>query len=326
MENIRTLSFRLYKSTAVRSCHPNTKKRMINPPRAKKVRKIFYPKQQFKRHLSLAIKLPTRILTNNLRVLPNFLIIGASKCGTTSLYYYLIQHPSVVPALTKEAHFFDQTYRMGLAWYRGFSSTKLAKYYSTKITKKGVITGEATPCYIFHPHAPSRVFKTVPDAKLIVLLRNPVDRAYSYYHHNLRRGLESLSFEEAIESEEERLRGELEKMIDDNNYFSFNRQFYSYLSRGFYVDQLENWMKFFPSEQILILKSEDLFTDPGSIFKRIVAFLDLPDFEPNALKKANTTPSPEMDAATRKRLVDYFRPYNQKLYDFLGVDFGWEKC
>ena len=207
------------------------------------MKKIFHTKQQFMRQANLAIKLPTRILTNNLRVLPNFLIIGVSRSGTTSLYNYLTQHPSVAPALIKEVYFFDRSYKRGLAWYRSFFPTVLEKYYSTTVKKKEFITGEATPCYIFHPHVPRRVFKTIPGIKLIVLLRNPVDRAYSFYHHNLRRGLESLSFEEAIESEVKRLRGELEKMMDDENYFSFNRQYYSYLSRGIYVDQLKNWIK-----------------------------------------------------------------------------------
>ena len=290
------------------------------------MKKIFHTKQELIRQFKLAIKLPPRILTNNLRVLPNFLIIGVSKSGTTSLYHYLTQHPSVTPALIKEVYFFDRSYNRGLAWYRAFFPTVLERYYSITKNKKEFLTGEATPCYIFNPHVPRRVFNTIPDAKLIVLLRNPVDRAYSFYHHQLRSGVESLSFEDAIESEEERLRGELEKMMDDENYFSFNRQYYSYLSRGIYVDQLRNWMKFFPREQILILESERLFTDPISIFNKIVGFLNLPGAETMELKKLNIKPYPEINPATRERLVDYFKPHNQKLYDFLGVDFGWESC
>ena len=289
------------------------------------MKKIFHTKQQLIRQSKLAIKLPARILTNNLRVLPDFLIIGVSRSGTTSLYNYLTQHPSVAPALIKGVYFFDRSYKRGLAWYRAFFPTILEKYYSITVNKREFITGEATPCYIFHPHAPRRVFSTIPHARLIVLLRNPVDRAYSFYHHQLRRGVESLSFEQAIESEEERLCGELEKMMDDENYFSFNRQYYSYLSRGIYVDQLKNWIKFFPREQMLILESEHLFTDPISIFNKIAGFLNIPSAGTMELKKLNTKPYTEMNPATRKRLADYFRPHNQKLYDFLGADLGWER-
>ena len=187
------------------------------------------------------------------------------------------------------------------------------------------MTGEATPCYLFHPHVPKRVFERLPGVKLIVLLRNPVDRAYAFYNMQVRRRRETLSFEAAIEREEERLGGELEKMLADENYFSFNRHHYSYVSRGIYVDQLKHWMNFFPKEQISILISEHLFKDPLETFKRVIQFLDLPSWEPKEFTRENHMPYPKMDETTRKRLIACFEPHNQRLYKFLGMKLDWDR-
>ena len=267
-----------------------------------------------------AAKQGFRVLTNQIRVMPDFLVIGAAKCGTTSLYSYLAQHPCVARSFKKEPYFFDRNFRRGFAWYRA--------QFPTFLEKKGkecFVTGEATPCYIFHPHVPKRVFESIPSVKLIALLRNPVDRAYAYYNMKVRHRHETLSFEEAIEREEEKLRGELEKMLADENYYSFNRQHYSYLSRGIYVDQLKHWMNFFPKDQILILTSEDFYKDPSKTYKRVIQFLNLPGWELNEFKKMNSVPYPKMDKTTRKRLIAYFEPHNQRLYEFLGMKLDWDR-
>lgn len=271
-----------------------------------------------------AIQLGFRLATSPVRVTPDFIIIGAAKCGTTSLYGYLTQHPCIAPAFKKELYFFDRYFGRGMAWYRAYFPTLFNKKFTQHIKKRNFITGESTPCYLFHPHAPRRVFEKFPRIKLIVLLRNPVDRAYSYYHMKVRRGFETLSFEEAVEKEEERLDGELDKMIADENYFSFNRHNFSYLARGIYVDQLRNWMKFFPKEQFLIVKSEDFYKQSSEVSKQILGFLDLPEWELNIEKKYNYFPYPKMDTKIRKRLVEYFKPYNQRLYELLGMNLGWD--
>jgi hypothetical protein len=167
--------------------------------------------------------------------IPRFIIIGAQRCGTTSLYSYLIGHPYVASALQKEIHFFDLNFKKGVSWYR----TQFPQ-----LGEQGFITGEGSPYYIFHPHVPKRIFDTVPRAKLILLLRNPVDRAYSHYHHEVKLGVEPLSFEDAIDREEERLHGQGEKIIADESYYSFNHQHYSYLCRGVYAYQLTVWNSF----------------------------------------------------------------------------------
>jgi Sulfotransferase domain len=266
------------------------------------------------------------LLTAPLRLLPDFIIIGAQKGGTTSLYHYLAQHPSVAPALKKEVHFFDSNFSKGLRWYRAQFSSSFYRYYAKNVWRRDLITGEASPYYILHPQTPKRVFETVPEAKLIVLLRSPVDRAYSHYQHNVRKRREPLSFEEAIKAEPDRLRGECEKMLADENYVSFNHSKYSYLARGIYLDQLKMWLNFFPREQLLVLKSEDFFANPAVIYRQVLEFLNLPDWELKTYETYfagcyRTTMAP----STRKYLVDYFAPHNQRLYQYLGMDWGWDK-
>lgn len=266
-----------------------------------------------------------RILTSKIRLMPNFIIIGAQRCGTTSLYNYLIEHPCVAPSFQKEVHFFDNNFRKGIAWYRAHFPTLLYKYYVEKIHKRKLITGEASPYYIFHPHAPRRIKKILPHVKLIILLRNPVDRAFSHYHHEVRLGFETLSFEDAIKKESERLNGEKEKMLQDEDYYSFNYQHYSYLQRGIYIDQIKVWFHLFPRKQILILKSEDFYADPPTTLRQVFRFLNLPNWELREYKKYNYTIYSKMSTTLRNRLIEYFKPYNEQLSEFLGMNFDWNK-
>ena len=257
--------------------------------------------------------------------MPAFIIVGGQRCGTTSLYKYLAQHPCITSAFKKEVHFFDYNYHKGLAWYRSHFPSLLEKYCSKLIQGQDLITGEATPYYIFHPRAASRILQTLPQVKIIMMLRDPVDRAYSHYHHNLRLNDETLSsFEKAIETEQRRLEAEVEKMIRNKNYYSYNHQMYSYLSRGVYVDQVKRWRSLFSQEQILVIKSEDFFEDPASVFKQTLDFLNLPRFEPSEYRKYNAGHFPPMNSSTRKHLIDYFSPHNQRLYEYLGVNLGWD--
>jgi hypothetical protein len=272
----------------------------------------------------MAAVLPSRILTSPVRMLPDFLIIGTAKGGTSSLYFHLNKHPCVAAPFRKEIYFFDRTFGRGVAWYRSFFPTLLKKHLTTRRLGTPLVTGESTPCYMFHPHVPRRVFETIPHVKLIVLLRNPIDRAYSYYNQQLRRGAEQLSFEQAIDREEQRLQGELDRMLADEGYFSFKRQNFSYVTRGLYAEQLERWLSYFQRQQLLILESEELFSNPARQVQRVLAFLDLPQRDLRVFPKINHVPYRQMKPATRQRLRDHFRLPNQKLYDLIGKDFGWQ--
>lgn len=279
------------------------------------------------------------LLTNPLRLLPDFLIIGAQKAGTTSLFNYLAQHSCVLPprgkrskdgaivAGNKELHYFDRQFERGIRWYR--SHFRLPKYF--QFSNK-FITGEATPDYISHPHAPKRVAELIPQVKLIVLLRNPVDRAYSHYVHNVTgRVKETRPVKEAIFADEQMIEAELTRMLKDNEYKSSFYDRYSYLYRGIYVQQIRHWLNTFTRNQLLILRSEDLFNDPEEIYRETLQFLGLPDEQLEEYKVFNPQKSsnrvkiaPQMDADLRKKLVDYYSPHNQELYQYLGKNFGWD--
>ncbi|MHC4845901.1 MAG: sulfotransferase domain-containing protein, partial [Planctomycetota bacterium] len=265
-----------------------------------------------------------RLASSPLRTLPDFLIIGAKKCGTTALYSYLTQHPSIAPALKKEIYFFNAFHGRGKLWYRSHFPTVLTKWQAKRSSGRPLLTGEATPDYLFHPHCARLIHEDVPKAKLIVILRNPVDRAYSFYNHNLRAGLETLSFDEAVDSEEARLAEEAKKVDAQPDYFSFDYMHHSYLRRGIYVDQLKSWNEFFPKEQMLVLQTEALYERPKELLERAFEFLDLPYHEPGAFKKLNAAPPyPDMDPSAREKLSRYFEPHNRRLYEYIGTDMGW---
>ena len=264
-----------------------------------------------------------RFFTSPLRTLPDFIIVGAKKCGTTALYSYLTQHSSIAPAFKKEIYYFNVSYAKGRSWYRAFFPTVLERQYVRWTTKRQLLSGEATPDYLFNPHAARRAFETVPQARLIAILRNPVDRAFSFYNHNLRAGLESLSFEDAIDQEEERLAGERDKTRADEEYFSFEYEHHSYLARGVYVDQLEDWLAYFSRSQLLVLSTEDLYNRPSETLGRALDFLGQPRWEPKEFKTLNSVPYPEMHPETREKLQAYFEPHNRRLYEFLDSDLGW---
>lgn len=270
-----------------------------------------------KRRSILWVSRHYRELTANERVLPNFIIIGVQKGGTSSLFNYLLQHPDVFPGYKKEVKFFDGNYHKGLGWYR-FNYPLM-----TQMSDPGEQTGEASPSYVFHPLVPQRIKETLPHIKLVLLLRNPVARAYSHYQGNMRKGHEELSFEEAIEMEQSRLAGEKEAIIADQHHPMYKYLVYSYLARGIYIDQIKNWLKSFPREQILIQRSEDLFSNPQKVYSRVLAFLGLPDWNLENFEIINLGSYDEINPKTENKLKAFFKPYNHELYDFLGTNFGW---
>ncbi len=269
-----------------------------------------------------------RGISSPLRLLPDFLIIGTQRGGTTSLYHYLQAHPSVYAAATKDTHFFDKKFHKGVGWYRAHFPTRMVRTYAQRFRQPPFVTGEASPSYLFYPHAPKRVATVLPQVKLIVLLRNPVSRAYSQYYHAIELGHETLSFEESLEREEERTAKEYELMLTDEYYYSHAYKHQSYLSRGIYVDQLQSWLALFPREQFLILKSEEFYADPAATLKQVLAFLGLPEValpdRKQHYKQYNNNTYRKMEPALRQRLLEYFASHNARLYELLGVNFGWD--
>jgi hypothetical protein len=252
--------------------------------------------------------------TAGLRATPDFLIVGAQRSGTTSLYRYLAEHPDVAPPVRKEIQYFSLHYDRGKSWYRTHFP----------FAGRQRVTFEATPYYLFHPAAPARAAATVPDAKVIAVLRDPVDRAFSHWQHNASRGLEHLGFESALDAESERLAGEDDRLVADADYQSAAHRYWSYARRGEYATQLERWLGHYPRERVLVLRSEDLYERPGPTYARVLTFLDLPPVELDDYPRYTRRTSPaQMTDAARRRLTSYFRPYNQRLATLLGEDDWW---
>ena len=264
-----------------------------------------------------------RILTKSIRVLPDFLIIGGVKCGTTSLYDYLIKHPQIYPAKNKEAKFFDFDYELGLSWYRSNFPSSLSKFLITKLFKKRFLTGEATPNYLHHPLCAKRIHDNLPDIKLIIILRNPVERAYSEYQMRIRSGHEVIPFEDTIKQEEEMI-SKGENLLENNYYAEYGAKFRPYLSRGFYQLQISKWLNLFPRKNFLFLKTEDLDKNPQQILDEVFKFLGLPEFILKNLDKKNVGRYPKLEEKTREHLFNYYKPYNENLIKLLGEHFRWD--
>ena len=266
-------------------------------------------------------------LTGFAHVLPDFYLIGAQKCGTSALYDYLVQHSCIHPCTTKEPRFFDKYYSRGLNWYKSCFPYAIQKKIETKLFHRKFLTGEATERYFEHPHVPERIKRVTPNSKFIVLLRNPITRAYSHYNMRYESKKEDLSFEQAINHEKERTKGEFEKMLKDENYYSKEYFHHSYLDRGIYVEKLKRWMKVFPKEQFLILKSEEFFKDPNTTYNQVLKFLGLPKWQLHEYKKigAGVYKRPAIEPKLKQQLVEFFKSYNEDLYKFLGIRYDWDE-
>jgi sulfotransferase family protein len=254
-----------------------------------------------------------RLMTARWRKGPDYLVIGAQKSGTTSLRNMLSQHPLIKNPIKKEIHYFDNNYHRTISWYR--SNFPISQNY---------LTGEATPSYFYNPFVADRIKKHFPECKFILLLRNPIDRAYSHYQMHCRRGGEALSFEESIEMEEERLYIAKQKLCKNPEAPHKDLYRYSYLDRGLYDDQLARWLKFFDRSQIHIISFDEFVHKPRMTLNGICDFLHLPYLDDVAQINKNRGIYTPMSHETRSKLRAYFAPHNERLFEMIGRRFPWE--
>ncbi|MGH3716220.1 MAG: sulfotransferase domain-containing protein [Micromonosporaceae bacterium] len=264
-------------------------------------------------------------LTGYARMLPDFLIAGGQRCGTTSLYRALAQHPAILkPVLHKGVHYFDTGYHRGPSWYRGhFPLRHTAARVADRV---GVppLTFESSPYYLYHPLAAERIAADLPGVKLIVLVRDPVERAYSQHAHELARGFEPLtSFEAALEQEPERLAGTVETLRAGGA--SHSHQHHGYTARGQYVDYLERLEELFGRDRIHVVDSALFFTAPDRVFAGVLRFLGLPAMGTIRFEQHNARPRTPLPDALRSRLDDHFRPYDERLAAWLGHVPSWRQ-
>jgi hypothetical protein len=265
-------------------------------------------------------------LTAGLRMTPTFLIVGAQRSGTTSMYRALGQHPSVLRAvLHKGVHYFDVHYEESLSWYRAHFPLRSTAERVRRATGVPAQTFESSPYYMFHPLAPERIARDLPGVKLIVLVRDPVERAYSAHAHELARGFETESFERALELEESRLRGETERLLTDPGYESHTHRHNAYVTRGQYIDYLEPLAAAVGRDRVHVVDSHDFFTRPEPVYDAVLEFLGLPRGTRPQFERHNARPRSAMPDVLRNRLTEHFAPYDERLSKWLGDVPSWRR-
>lgn len=262
--------------------------------------------------------------TAGLRALPDFVVIGGQRCGTTSLFKHLAEHPQVLrPGIEKGVDYYSLHSTQSLDWYRAhFPLRGPARMRTLRWGPPSVF--EACTYYMFHPQAIERMAVDLPQAKLVAMLRDPVERAFSAYKHEFARGFETeADFERALDLEDERLAGEVERMAADPDYESHAHRHHAYRRRGQYVEQLRRVLEHYPAEQLLVCDSESFFAAPEREYARILDFLELKSFTPQRFDQHNARPSSPMPGGSRERLANHYRPYDEELADLLGRRPGW---
>ena len=269
------------------------------------------------------LNLYTNYFSSPWRAYPDFLIVGAQKAGTTTLFHYLTQHPQVVPPMKREIHYYDRKFHYGTIWYRA--------HYPLKSTLgDSRITGEKSPSYLFHPLAPKWIKRTAGNPKLIILLRDPVRRAISHYYHQVRRGRDTRDPQRAFNQEDEILQKAYPGLFKSpvfNKKRVMDYLRYSYKKKGLYLEQIKRYREYFAPDQMFIEAAENLFEKPMDVLSRIYRFLDIDDnYVPGNLSSKNVggyKPDPSI-AEVSRQLTEYFRPHNEALFEYLGKRFPWE--
>lgn len=272
------------------------------------------------RGLLLAARMPL----GGAAMLPSFLIVGAQRCGTVSMARVLGEHPAVFGAvLRQEVHYFDVGYHRGLGWYRSRFPLQARARLSAQATGIDPVAFESSPYYMFHPLAPQRIARDLPGVKLLALIRDPVERAYSAHAHETFLGFETEPFERALELEDERLDGEAERIAASPGYASLSHQHHAYRTRGRYAEQLERLDKIFGPEQICVVDSNAFFTNPEPAYDMVLEFLGLPHRGYPLFKRHNSRARAPMPAVVRAALEDYYRPHDERLAAWLGREPSW---
>ncbi|MEO8295265.1 MAG: sulfotransferase domain-containing protein [Gemmatimonadota bacterium] len=240
-------------------------------------------------------------------ILPDFLLIGAMKAGTSFVFASLAAHPHIIRSRRREIHFFGSRFSRGVPWYRTHFPTGL------EMRRYQAITGEGSTSYLANPDSPARIRSVLPEVKMIALLRDPVDRAISNYFHEQRTGRETLPIAEAFRAEESRR-------------VEMGLGHLSYRTRGLYAEQLERYYTLFPREQILVLRSETLFAEPAKVMAQVCRFigvdsaLDTREYEPRNVGGYDPAKVP---VEVYEALTAFYAPHNERLYSLLGRDMKW---
>ena len=277
------------------------------------------------RQAVLEASLATR-KSKGVRPPPDFVIVGAQRCGTTSLFRALANHRAIMPNVinAKGIHYFDTSYHKSAEWYMAhFASQAERDKHAESVGHKAVV-GEASPYYLYHPAGAERMAQTIPDAKLVVLLRNPVKRAISHHLHMVWEGHEPVKdINEALDLEAERLEGIEQRLVAERSFVSRPHQHFSYMARGHYASQLERLFTHFKRENVLVMSAEKLISDSKSGLATIQSFIGLEPDPAIDLEKRNASAKFEPQPETLKRLADEFAESNKRLSEIVDIEIPW---
>ncbi len=249
--------------------------------------------------------IPPEVWKSAIRKAPDFLIIGGFKCATTSLYQYLNHHPQILPSLEKELDFFDLEYEQGLSWYQA----QLPPIPQTSVFR----AGEATPNYLYCPQAPQRVLDAFPDIKLIVILRDPIDRAVSHFHFVPQNGQKKRAIEEVFSTEMKRLEEAISSGSLSLRHLNQNR----YLGHSLYLYPLQIWLSYFPMKNVKIVQQEALAFQPSAVLNSIFSFLELPAHELKEYQRHKLGCYSPISQELRSSLETFFHPHREKIEKLL---------
>ncbi|WP_309106933.1 sulfotransferase [Arthrobacter sp.] len=262
-------------------------------------------------------------VTAGLRMMPSLIIVGTQRSGTTTLYRLLSDHPGVIrPTASKGVGYFDLNYHRGHSWYRGHFPLAALAAGDTHGQK---ITFESSGYYSFHPLAIERLAQDMPAVKLLMMVRNPVNRAYSGYRHEFNRGFETETFERALELEPKRLRGEVERMLADPLYQSYEHRHHAYLGRSQYAEQVERIHRLLGPDRLRVVDADRFFASPHEEFEGIQRWLGLPLWQPETVRPWNEQPGEQLDRRLRDRLMEHFVPSDQRLAELTGTIPSWRQ-
>lgn len=255
-----------------------------------------------------------RMLTASQRSLPDFIVIGAQKGGSSALYKFICAHPKVERAFVKEPHYFSGQYtEKSLKWYKA----------QFPIKKEGILVGEASPSYCTHPLAPKRIKETVPNTKLILIVRNPVERAISNYFHSVNYGVEDLAIEDAFNRPMADFESEYAKMENSEGYHSKLYHRHAYIHKGHYAFHLKKWFEHFNKKQLLIVENAHLLETPERVYQEVLEFLGLETFTPNAFQKHNVGKTKQVSPELLNTLQAHFKEPNRAFFELIGKEYNW---
>ena len=263
--------------------------------------------------------------TARFRMQPSFIVVGAQRCGTTTLYRLLEAHPNLIrPTVAKGTGYFDDNYHRGPRWYRAHFPLRLT---ASLLVGRGRLaqTFEMSGYYLFHPLAAQRMARDLSDIKVVVMVRDPVERAYSAHRHELARGYDELNFEEAVDREPERTAGERDRILDDPSYASFTHRHHSYLARSRYAEQIREYIEALGPDRVYVMEADRFFSDPHGEFAALQNWLGIPQWSPSSVDRWNERPRDPMPDALRERLMQYFEPYDDQLAQILGRTPVWRE-